>query len=506
MEYLFITVLLLLASFLFASHFRRKFSNLPPTLFPTLPLIGHLHLLKKPLYRTFAAISAKHGPILLLRFGFRRVLVVSSRSASEECFTKNDIIFANRPRLLAGKILGSNYTSIGWSSYGDHWRNLRRISTIEIFSSHRLNDLRDIRVDEGRLMIRRLMSECSSPVNFKSVFHEMKLNLMMRMISGKRYFGGSGELEEEGKRFQEMVKETALVADTSNLGDHLPIMRWFGMKGLEKKMIDLQKKRDAFFQELIERQRKVDGIELENKKNNTMIEVLLQLQKTDPEYYTDEIITSFCLNLLTAGTDTSASTSEWALSLLLSHPHVIKKAQKEIDSHVGKNRLVDESDMSSLPYIRCIVNETLRMYPTVPLLVPHESSEDCVVGGFHIPRGTMLLINQWAIHRDPDLWNDPEKFLPERFESLESTKDGFRFMPFGSGRRSCPGEGLAMRMVCLTIGLLIQCFDWEEIGEEMVDMREGLGLTMPKAQPLVAKCRPRPITHNLISVVPLLGK
>ncbi|KAI3522233.1 hypothetical protein L1887_11717 [Cichorium endivia] len=500
MEYIFITVAVLVASFLFASHFhRRKFSNLPPTLFPTLPVIGHLHLLKKPLYKTFAKFSAKHGPILLIRFGSRRVLLVSSPSAAEECFTKNDVIFANRPRFLAGKILGDNYTSIGWAPYGDHWRNLRRISSIEIFSSHRLNDFHDIRADEGRLLIRKLISEGSSPVNFKSLLNEMTLNVMMRMISGKRYFGG--DMMEEGKRFQEIVKETVLLADTSNLGDHLPILRWFGLKGSEEKMVVLQKKRDAFFQELIDQHRKVDGVELENKKKkkNTTIQVLLQLQKTDPEYYTDEVIRGFVLNLLTAGTDTSGTTMEWALSLLLNQPHVLKKAQTEIDSHVGENRLVDESDMSSLPYIRCILNETLRMYPPLPLLVPHESSDDCVVGGYQIPRGTTLLVNQWAMHHDPDLWSDPESFKPERFEGLEGTKDGFSFMPFGSGRRSCPGEGLAMRVVGLTLGLLIQCFDWERIGEEMVDMSQGPGLTMPKAHRLVAMCRPRPMTHNLIA-------
>ncbi|KAL4583464.1 hypothetical protein LXL04_008037 [Taraxacum kok-saghyz] len=495
MDCFFLPVAVLVAAFLLASYFRRKSSNLPPTLFPSLPVIGHLHLLKKPLYRTFAKISAKHGPILLIRFGSRRVLLISSPSAAEECLTKNDVIFANRPRMLAGKIFGSNYTSLGWSSYGDHWRNLRRISTIEIFSSHRLNDFSDIRADEGTLMIRKLISDSSSPVNFTSVFHELKLNLIMRMISGKRYFGG--DMEEEGKRFHEIIKETTLLEDTSFIGDHLPIMKWFGMNGLENKMIKLQKKRDVFFQTLIDQLRKENRIEPENKKKNTMIGVLLQLQITDPEYYTDELIRSFCMNLLTAGTDTSASTMTWALSLLLNHPHVLKKAQNQIGSHVGNNRLVNESDMNSLPYIRCIVYETLRMYPVVPLLVPHESSDDCKVGGYHVPSGTMLLINQWAMHHDPEIWTDPEKFQPERFESK---KDGFSFMPFGSGRRSCPGEGLAMRMVGLTLGLLLQCFDWERIGEEMVDMSEGSGLTMPKAKPLVAKCTPRPVTHTLLGL------
>ncbi|KAL8265353.1 hypothetical protein R6Q59_023483 [Mikania micrantha] len=117
------------------------------------------------------------------------------------------------------------------------------------------------------------------------------------------------------------------------------------------------------------------------------------------------------------------------------------------------------------------------MYPPGPLLVPHESPDDCVVGGYHIPRGTMLLVNQCAIHHDPNLWSDPEMFCPERFKGLEGkSRDRFRFMPFGFGRRSCPAEGLAMRMIGLTLGLLIQCFDWERISDEMVDMRPRVSL------------------------------
>ncbi|KAI3726640.1 hypothetical protein L1987_66439 [Smallanthus sonchifolius] len=501
MDYLFLALALLIAV---AILFRRNSSNLPPTVFPTLPVIGHLYLLKKPIYRTLATISAKHGPILLLRFGSRRVLLLSSPTAAEECFTNNDIVFADRPRLLAGKILGSNYTSLGWAPYGDHWRNLRRISTVEILSTHRLNEFHDIRADEGRLLIDKLISACSSPVNLSSVFHEMTLNMMMRMIFGKRYFGG--DMEEEGQRFMEIVKESFVMSGASNLGDHLPVLRWLGVNGLKKKMIVLKKKRVSFIQGLIDQIRQVVNSDDNNnnnkkkkKKKKNMIEVLLQLQEADPEYYTDKLIRSLLLNLLTAGTDTSTATMEWAFSLLLNHKHVLQKARDEIDIHVGQNRLVDELDMANLPYLLCIVNETLRMYPPGPLLVPHESSDDCVVGGYHIPRGTMLLINQWAIHHDPDLWTDPEMFYPERFEGLEGrTRDGFRFMPFGSGRRSCPGEGLAMRMVGLTLGLLIQCFDWERISEDMVDMSEGPGLTMPKAQPLVAKCIPRPVTQYLM--------
>ncbi|XP_024973194.1 isoflavone 2'-hydroxylase-like [Cynara cardunculus var. scolymus] len=499
--YLYIVYLaLLIASYIFATHLRSKISNLPPTVFPTLPIIGHLYLFKSPLYRTFAKISARYGPIIILHFGFRRVLLVSSPSAVEECFTKNDLVFANRPKMLYGKIIGNNYTSMSWASYSDHWRNLRRIASTELLSLHHLNELHAIREEEGGVMIHNLLLTSSSPVNMKSVFYELTLNVMMRMISGKRYFSGDiADVDEEGKRFKKLLEEMFLSSGASNLADYLPNLSWLGVKGSEKKLIALQENINVFFQGLINQLKQVKGGEVENQKK-TMIEVLLSLQRLHPEYYNDEMIKSFVMVLLSAGTETSSGTMEWGLSLLLNNPQVIEKARNEIDLHVGKHRFIQESDIADLPYLRCILNETLRLYPAAPLLLPHESSEDSLVGGYHIPRGTMLLVNQWAINQDPKLWTDPERFNPERFEGVEDTRDnGFKLIPFGSGRRSCPGEGLALRMVGLTLGLLIQCFEWERISGDMVDMIEGPGLTIPKAKPLLAKCTPRPVMQNVLS-------
>ncbi|KAJ0579996.1 putative isoflavone 2'-hydroxylase [Helianthus annuus] len=283
-SYLYISLLLLLlASYLI----RRKSSNHPPTVFPTLPIIGHLYLLKPPVYRTLAKLSTKYGPVLLLRLGFRRVLLISSPSAAEECFTKNDIIFANRPHMLFGKIIGNNYTTLIWSSYGENWRNLRRIASTEILSTHRLNEFHHIRVEEGRLLVRKLFT-INSPVNMKSLFYEFTLNVMMRMISGKRYFGGDiSAAEEEGKRLREIMDEMFLLASATNIADYLPMLSWLGNR-LEKNLITLNQKRDRFFQGLIEQLR---GSKEETKK--TMIEVLLSLQVSDPEYYSDQMIRSF---------------------------------------------------------------------------------------------------------------------------------------------------------------------------------------------------------------------
>ncbi|KAL7245345.1 hypothetical protein ACSBR2_000634 [Camellia fascicularis] len=496
---------LILSLYLFTKHVLHKIQNLPPSPFPTLPILGHLHLFKTPLHRTLSHIAARHGPILLLQFGSRPVLLVSSPSAAEECFTKNDIVFANRPRLLAGKHLGYNYTSLSWAPYGDNWRSLRRIAALEIFSSHRLQTLADIRADEVRWLVRRLCGEAEA-VDMKGALFELMLNVMMRMIAGKRYYGENVAEVEEARRFREIVAETFRVGGASNVGDFLPVLRWVAVRGLKKRLVALHENRDGFMQELIEELRRGMGgdsgeVGEKKTKKKTMVEVLLSLQESEPEYYTDQMIRALMMVLLAAGTDTSVGTTEWALSLLLNNPHILQKAQTEIDTRVGPHRLIEESDIADLPYLRCIINETMRMYPAGPLLVPHESSEECMVGGFRIPRGTMLLVNILAIQNDPKIWVEPEKFMPERFEGLERSRDGFKLMPFGSGRRSCPGEGLALRVVGLAMGSLIQCFDWERMSKEMVDMTEGTGLTMTKAQPLMAKCRPRRIMASLLSQI-----
>lgn len=205
--------------------------------------------------------------------------------------------------------------------------------------------------------------------------------------------------------------------------------------------------------------------------------------------------------MLAAGTDTSSATMEWAMSLLLNNPEALVEARAEIDREVGRSRLVDDSDLPRLPYLQRIIKETLRMCPVGPILVPHESSADCTVGGYRVPRGTMLLVNVWAIQRDPTVWDEPFKFDPDRFLGLEGKKESFILMAFGNGRRGCPGENLALRMVSLTLASLIQCFEWARVGREMVDMAGSPGLTMPKAEPLMAKCRPRLDGRDLVSLL-----
>ncbi|GMP79604.1 hypothetical protein CsSME_00035083 [Camellia sinensis var. sinensis] len=243
---------------------------------------------------------------------------------------------------------------------------------------------------------------------------------------------------------------------------------------------------DKFLQKLVDEHKKTSA----STKVKTLIHNLLSLQETEPEFYTNSIINGMIMVLLIAGSDTSSTTLEWAMSLLLNHPDAMTKVKEEIDAHVGQDRLIDEQDLPKLDYLSNVVNEALRLYAPVPLLLPHEASEDCTVGGYDVPQGTTLMVNALAIHRDPKLWENPTKFMPERFQA-ESAGDGYRLIPFGSGRRGCPGASLAKRMVGLALGALIQSFEWKTVNEEQVDMTESPGITMPKLKPLEAICKPR---------------
>ncbi|CAH8257208.1 unnamed protein product [Arabidopsis lyrata] len=489
---LILTILILILTLTYLIKKLKPKPNLPPSPPFSLPIIGHLRLLKPPLHRVFLTISKSlnNSPIFSLRLGNKLVFVVSSNSIVEECFTKNDVVLANRPKSIASKHISYNYSSMVSAPYSEHWRNLRRIGAVEIFSNHRLNSFSSIRRDEARRLIVRLSQNSSlefTKVEMNSMLSNLAFNNIIRMVTGKCYYGDGAEDDAEAKRVRQLIAEAMSCFGAGHAADHLPVLRW--ITGFERRVKEISGRLDEFFHGLVDEKRAA------KEKENTMIDHLLSLQESQPEYYTDHTIKGTMLSLILAGTNTSAVTLEWALASLLNHPEVLKKARDEIDNKIGLDGLLEESDVPNLPYLQNIVSEMLRLYPAGPLSVPHVASEDCKVGGYDMPRGTMLLVNVWAIHRDPKLWDDPTSFKPERFEKEGETH---KLLAFGLGRRACPGSGLAQRLVSLSLGSLIQCFEWERIGEEEVDMTEGGGLTMPRTRPLVAICRARAFVGKII--------
>ncbi|KAK2985666.1 hypothetical protein RJ640_006929 [Escallonia rubra] len=498
-------IILILSKLFLLKGTRQK--NFPPSP-PSILVIGHHHLIKDPVHRVLQNLSYKYGPIFSLRFGSRSV----TPSAVEECLSKNEFIFANRVQLLVSKLLNYNSTTMVACSYGWHWRNLRRVAALEFFSTTRLNAYVGIRQDEIRAVVKTLFRESGrsfTKVEMRSRFLELIFSIIIRMLVGKRYFGADMEDLVEGRGFLDIIREKIDLSQTSNPGDFLPFLSWFGFHSLEKRMLKLQSENDAVLDELIgERRKKLGAYQHGGGRANSMVDAMILLQASEPEHYSDEIIKGIIMTILTAGTDTLSLTIEWAMSLLLNHPEVLEKAKAELDSHIGHERLADESDLPKLHYLQSIVKETLRLYPVAPLLVPHESSADCTIGGFDIPRGNMLLVNAWAIHRDPKVWDDPASFKPERFEGGGGDQ-AYKLIPFGLGRRQCPAAGLTTRVVGgvgfanrvagLTLAALIQCFEWGRMTEELEDMSEGIGITMPKGKPLEAMCRARKEMINVMS-------
>ncbi|CAI8592940.1 unnamed protein product [Vicia faba] len=316
------------------------------------------------------------------------------------------------------------------------------------------------------------------------MFSELTFNTVMRMMTGKRYFGDDCDVSdvEEARLFREIMKEITSIGGATNVSDFLGFLRWFDFDGLEKSLKRISKRVDSFLQRLIDEHR------FGNRNTNTMLDHLLKQQQSQPEYYTDQIIKGLIMVMLIAGTDTSAITLEWAMANLLNNPNILKKAKDEFDTHMGQDYFIDEHDISKLSYLQNIVYETLRLHLAAPLLLPHFSSEDFTIEKYNIPQNTILMVNAWAIHRDPNLWTDPICFKPERFEKEGEIN---KLISFGMGRRACPGENLAHRTVSLTLGLLIQCFEWKHIGKEKIDMGEKKGITMGKEISLKAMCKLR---------------
>ncbi|KAK9073163.1 hypothetical protein SSX86_007487 [Deinandra increscens subsp. villosa] len=424
---------------------------------------------------------------MLLRFGVRKVVVVTSPSAVEECFTKtNDVVLANRPQLLQAKHLNYNYTSMGAAPYGALWHALRRVAATELLSAKRLDTTTYLREHEVKLMCRRILKDSLHKVDFKSWFRDLTNNITTMAIIGKRYYGDEidiGDLKQ-ALEFREMMEEYFKLMHTQTLGDFIPVIRWIGFDGVEKKMIDTMKRVNEFLDEVIVERRHIGSPE-----SGITVDKLLALQEGEPELYTNEIIKGFILIMLIAGTETPYLTLEWSMSLLFNNPNAMETIKNEIHTHVGFDRLLQESDLGKLNYLQNMVNESLRLYPTLPLLLPREASDNITIGGYLVPRGTMLMINAWAIQRDPILWDEPDKFMPERFDNRDDDK--YKLLAFSVGRRGCPGTNLGYRIIGLTLGTLIQAFECEKIGVEEIDMAAFYGLSMAKLKPLQAICTPR---------------
>ncbi|KAI7728333.1 hypothetical protein M8C21_001811 [Ambrosia artemisiifolia] len=476
---------------------RRRNLNPPPGPKPW-PIIGNLNLIGSLPHRSIHDLSQKYGEIMQLKFGSFNVVVGSSVEMAKVFLKTQDLNFACRPKTAAGKYTTYNYSDITWSPYGAYWRQARKMCVMELFSAKRLESYEYIRVEETNSLLKTIYKSAGDGILLKDMLSTVSLNVISRMVLGKRYLDESENSVVSPDEFKKMLDELFLLNGVFNIGDSIPWIDFMDLQGYIKRMKAVSKKFDRFLEHVLDEhnaRRKADG---EKFVATDMVDLLLQLAD-DPNLDVKlerHGVKAFTQDLLAGGTESSAVTVEWAISEILKKPEIFQKATEELDRVIGKNRWVQEKDMPNLPYIEAIAKETMRLHPVAPMLVPRRAREDCKVAGYDITEGTRVLVSVWSIGRDPKLWDKPEEFCPERFTGKEIDVKGhdFELLPFGAGRRMCPGYSLGYKVIEATLANLLHGFNWKLPGtmtKDDLNMEEIFGLSTPKKFPLVTVAEPR---------------
>jgi len=488
----------------------RKY-NFPPGPRP-LPVIGSLHLLGPLPHHSARDLSARHGPLMSLRLGSSHAVVASSPGTARFFLKTRDLAFIDRPRTAAGRYTSYNNSGLFSSPYGAYWRQGRKLWQAELFNARRLASLEHVRAEEVRSMLGDLRAAAASSsagggraaaaVALREHLFMVNLNVISRMVLGRKYIVDGAGSPFTPEEFRWMINEIFFLNGVFNVGDVIPWLGWLDPQGYVRRMKRLARMLDRFLEHVLDEHNERRRREGEGFVARDMVDVLLELAD-DPNLEVPihrDGVKGFTLDLIGGGTDTSAVTVEWAMSELLRNPGVLARATEELERVVGRDRLVAEEDMPNLPYVEAVVKETMRLHPVAPLLTPRLSREDVSVGGYDVPAGTRVLINIWAIGRDPAVWEAPMEFRPERFVGggVDVKGQDFELLPFGSGRRMCPGIGLGLKMVHMILANLLHAFAWrlpDGVAAEELSMEETFGLTVPRRVPLEAVAEPKLPAH-----------
>ncbi|KAK1435750.1 hypothetical protein QVD17_01519 [Tagetes erecta] len=478
----FILALLVLKSYISSSS-SKNHKNLPPSP-PKLPLIGNLHQLGSSPHRSLHAIAQNYGPVMLLRFGSVPVLIVSSVKAAREMIKTHDLAFASRPALSIPRKLFYELKDIGFAEYGEYWRQLKSITVLHLLSHKRVQSYRQVREEEMDLMMEKIQKANESVVNLSGLLASLTNNIICRVTLGKTY---------DGRRFKRLFARAGELVGCFSVGSYIPSLRWVDrLSGIERKTNQVFKELDEFLDGVVDGHvtRKGDlATEYED-----LVDILLDIQRDNRTGFqlNKRMIKATILDLLIGGTDTTSTSLEWAIAELLRHPQAMKKLQQEArEIGQGRSRIVEE-DLEKMPYLKAVLKEALRLHTPLPLLVPHESTQDVKLFGYDIPSGTQVHINAWAIARDPSKWEAPEDFKPERFLSSSIDYKGLHYelIPFGAGRRRCPGIQFSIIINEIVLANLVYKFDLASMGEGSLDLSETNGITVSKKYPIMVSATP----------------
>nr|BAN19926.1 cytochrome P450 [Echinochloa phyllopogon] len=475
-----------------------------------LPVIGHLHLigdLPHVSLRDLVAAQDDNGGsgLMLLRLGAVPNLIVSSPRAARAILRTHDHVFASRPTSTVGDTILYGSSDVALAPYGEHWRQARKLVTAHLLTVRKVHSYCHARKQEVRMVMAKIREAAvaHTAMYMSETMNTFANDVVCRAVSGKFF-------REEGrnKLFRELVDTNSILFGGFNLEEYFPglvnslgfVTRCFPRN---RQAHEAHKRWDELLETVIRDHESRRYSMYHHDQESDFTDVLLSVQQ-DYGGITRDHIKAILVDMFGAGTDTSSLVLELAMAELMRNPQHMTKLQGEVRKHTPEGQeMVEEENLSGMAYLRAVIKETLRLHPPVPLLLPHLSMEDCVVDGYTIPSGTRVIINAWAICRDPGSWEKPDGFMPERFMdggsavAIDYKGTDFQFLPFGAGRRICPGINFGLATVEIMLANLIYCFDWElpnGMEAKDIDMTEVFGLTAHPKEKLMLFPKPRGLT------------
>ncbi|CAM0878081.1 unnamed protein product [Alopecurus aequalis] len=460
---------------------------------PRLPVLGNLHQLGPLTHQSLSDLARRHGPVMFLRLGMTTALAVSSAAAARDVMKAHDAHCCNRPELPGNKQLTYGFKTVAFSPYGDYWRSMRRLFATELLGARRVRAAWATRQEQVRKLMAALGEAAarSAPVAMEERVYGVADGIIGTMAFGSVY--AAAEFAGRYERFQHVLNEAMDVSAGFAAEDFFPNAagrladRLTGVVARRERVVrDL----DAFFESVIEHRMDL-GPEDDDDTGAGLVDALVGLWKQGEQGFTKDNVKAILLDSFLGGVETSSVTILWAMSELVRKPQVMRKAQEEIRAAVAAvgGGSVQPDDLPKFRYLKMVVKETMRLHPPAPLLLPRETAGNVQIGGYDVPAGTRVLVNVWAIGRDPVSWGeDAEEFVPERFEASEVDFRGahFELLPFGAGRRMCPGIAMGSANVEFTLANMLYGFDWAlPDGVEEVSMEEAGKLTIHPKTPLV---------------------
>ncbi|KAF9679860.1 hypothetical protein SADUNF_Sadunf06G0059500 [Salix dunnii] len=416
-------------------------------------------------HRLLASLSQTYGPVFLLKLGSKNLAVVSDPELANQVLHAQGVEFGSRPRNVVFDIFTGDGQDMVFTIYGEHWRKMRRIMTLPFFTNKVVNQYSNSWEQEMDLVVQDLRD--NEKVRTEGIVVRKRLQLMLYNIMYRMMFDAKFQSQEDPLFIQatRFNSERSRLAQSFeyNYGDFIPWLRPF-LRGYLNKCRDLQQRRLAFFNNyFIEERRKIMASNGEKHKISCAMDHIIHAQMKGE--ISEENVLYIVENINVAAIETTLWSMEWAIAELVNHPTVQMRIRDEI-TKVLKGNPVTESSLHELPYLQATIKETLRLHTPIPLLVPHMNLEEAKLGGFTIPKESKVVVNAWWLANNPDWWEKPSEFRPERFleedrdtDAVVGGKVDFRFLPFGVGRRSCPGIILAMPILGLVVARLVSNFE-----------------------------------------------